>query len=231
METFFSLEKRAIHLLLINSYNLPNLGLLSGKMGIALFFIHYSVKTKQPIFKDYAFDIIDKITNEINQYTTYGLDSGLAGIGWGVEYLLKNEYAKGIGVEICNEIDKKIMQTDPRRINDLSLETGLEGLLHYILLHTQEAIIKKTPLPFDHAYFEDIYTTVCSIPLYKQKLNFRILINTYTNFYKNKQDIHYIANLFTFIKNIKVDGNNIQDLPLGLKDGLAGYMLNSLIIP
>lgn len=229
MNTNFSLEKRILHTLLIRSYYFSNLGFLSGKMGISLFFIHYFVKTKQPLFRDYAFDILDKITEEVNQNTPLGLDSGLAGIGWGIEYLLRNEFAEGEGTDICEAIDYRIMQNDPRRIDDLSLETGLEGLLHYILAHLQGAIIKNTSLPFDNTYLKDLYTTICTISSYKLNSSMRVLVKNYRKFYEEKENFHYSVSLATFTEKIRVSDKNIYNLPLGLRRGLAGYMLNSYI--
>jgi hypothetical protein len=57
----------------------------------------------------------------------FSLDKGLTGIGWGIEYLIQNGSVKGESVEICEEIDYRIMETDPKRITDFSLETGFEG--------------------------------------------------------------------------------------------------------
>lgn len=229
MNTNFSLEKRILHTLLIKSYYLSNLGFLSGKMGISLFFIHYFVKTNQPLFRDYAFDIIDKITEEVNQNTPLGLDSGMAGIGWGIEYLLRNKFVEGEGVDICEAIDYRIMQSDPRRIDNLSLETGLEGLLHYILAHLQGSIIKNTSLPFDDTYLKDLYTAVCKISSYKLNNHMRVLVKSYKKFYEENENIYYCANLGTFTEKIKVSDNSICNFPLGLRRGLAGYMLNSYI--
>lgn len=230
MNTTFNVETRILHILLQKSYEFPNPGLLSGKMGISLFFMHYFTKTKQSIFKDYAFDLVNKITDEFNYYTPLGFDSGLSGIGWGIEYLLKNQFAEGEGVDICEAIDNRIMQKDPRRIDDLSLETGLEGLLHYVLAHIQGAIIKRTNLPFAPNNFDDLYTAVCSIPSHTLNNRMNRLVKSYKDFYERKEGIHYDVNITTFIEKIKVEEDNIVSLPLGLKNGLAGYMLSSLLL-
>lgn len=73
MDIQFNLNDRVLHILLMKSERLSNLGLLSGKMGISLFFILYSIKTKQSVFEDFAFDLFDIATSEINQYTPLGL--------------------------------------------------------------------------------------------------------------------------------------------------------------
>ncbi len=229
MSVNFSLEKRILHVLLMNSYHYSNLGLLSGKMGISLLFIHYYVNTKQLLFRDYAFGLIDKMRKEVNQNTPLGLDSGLAGIGWGIEYLLRNEFVKGKGVDICEAIDHKIMQNDPRRIKDLSLETGLEGLLHYILAHLQGAIIQNVSFPFDNIYLRDLYIAVCAIPSDKMNVQMKVLINKYVDFYKERDKFNYNVQLTSFVEKIEVDDDNICNLPLGLRRGLAGYLFESYV--
>lgn len=229
MNTNFNLERRILHTLLIKSYHLPNLGLLSGKMGISLFFIHYFMKTKQCLFRDYALDLIDRITEEVNQDTPLGLDSGLAGIGWGVEYLLSKKFVEEEGDNICEALDNKIMQTDPRRIDDLSLETGMEGLLHYILAHLQGAIMKKITLPFDSTYLKDLYSAVCEILSQEASGSLRDLIKKYKNFYEGQLDLDYHFNLVAFTKKVKLSDKDICSLPLGLRNGLAGYMLDAYI--
>lgn len=41
-------------------------------------------------------------------------------------YLIQNKFIEGESVEVCEEIDNKIMETDPRRISDYTLQTGFE---------------------------------------------------------------------------------------------------------
>ena len=69
--------------------------------------------------------------------------NGLTGIGWGVEYLIQKGFQKGVGVEICEAIDAKLMAVNLRRVHDLSLETGIEGWLHYIMAHAQGAKLQR----------------------------------------------------------------------------------------
>lgn len=229
MDIQFNLNDRVLHILLMKSERLSNLGLLSGKMGISLFFILYSIKTKQSVFEDFAFDLFDIATSEINQYTPLGLDSGIAGIGWGIEYIIQNKFAESGGADICEVIDQKIMETDPRRINNLSLETGLEGLLHYVLIHIRGAVLKNMAAPFDNDYLKDLYSAVSAISPDKINHKMSFLIKSYKDYYENRESVCYNADLFSFIENKEVNDTNIKKFPLGLRRGLSGYMLNSLL--
>jgi hypothetical protein len=53
--------ERIANLLLLNASFIENLGLLNGKMGIAIFFFHYARYTNNKIFENYADDMVDEI--------------------------------------------------------------------------------------------------------------------------------------------------------------------------
>lgn len=60
---------------------------------------------------------------------------GLCGIVWGIEYLVQNGYMDIDTAEVCEELDSKIMQVSPLRIEEESIENGLEGLFVYANAH------------------------------------------------------------------------------------------------
>lgn len=97
--------RRIANFLLLNASFIDNLGLLNGKMGIAIFFYHYSRYTQNKIFEDYAGELIDEIYEEINVNTPVNFADGLTGIGWGIEYLVKNHFTEGDTDEVLAEID------------------------------------------------------------------------------------------------------------------------------
>src|ERR1035437_3983241 len=111
----FSKEQQIIHQLLLKSGEENNIGLCNGKMGLVLFFVHYSKITCNPIYEDIADELMNEITREIHNYLPIGFDSGLSGIGWGIEYLIQKRFLEGNSLEICEEIDKKLMEKDPGR--------------------------------------------------------------------------------------------------------------------
>ncbi len=61
-----------------------------------------------------------------------GFADGLCGIGWGICYLLENHYLEGEADEILQEIDAKVLEYEPLRMIDLSVETGLAGIAVYL---------------------------------------------------------------------------------------------------
>jgi hypothetical protein len=100
--------RRIANLLLLNASFIDNPGLLNGKMGIAIFFYHYSRYTNNKIYEDYAGELIDEIYEEINTTTPVNFENGLTGIGWGIEYLVKNKFVQADTDEALSEIDTTV---------------------------------------------------------------------------------------------------------------------------
>ena len=88
----FSRQQRITNTLLLNASFIGNLGLMHGKMGIAIYFFHLAQETKNQIYEDYAGELIDEIYDEISTTTPLDFENGLAGIGWGIEYLVQNGF-------------------------------------------------------------------------------------------------------------------------------------------
>ncbi len=103
--------RRIANVLLLNASFIDNPGLLNGKMGIAIFFYHYSRYTKNKIYEDYAGELVDEIYEEINTSTPVNFENGLTGIGWGIEYLVKNKFVQADTDEALAEIDNTIYKT------------------------------------------------------------------------------------------------------------------------
>jgi hypothetical protein len=101
---------RIANLLLLNGNYINNLGLLNGKMGVAIFFYHYSVYTRNNNYLDLVKELVEEIFQEINSETPVDFANGLTGIGWGIEYLFR----KGIILDrkdaTLSSLDKKIYQ-------------------------------------------------------------------------------------------------------------------------
>jgi hypothetical protein len=103
--------ERIANVLLLNASFTDNIGLLNGKMGIAIFFYHYSRYTGKKKFEDYAGELIDEIYENIRPGTPVNFEDGLTGIGWGIEYLVKNNFVQADTDEALSEIDNAIYRT------------------------------------------------------------------------------------------------------------------------
>lgn len=225
----FSFSDRILHILLLNSKFLSDFGLFAGKTGLAITFAHLYKQTLTSIYDDCMGELLDDIMGKT--YKGLGTDfaSGFAGIGWGLEYLLQNGFAEGKGVDVCGELDSKIMERDPRRITDLSLETGMEGLLHYVLAHLHGAISKGDLLPFDETYLGDLYSSVMSLKQCNLSVPLRVLIDKYINWYANRITLDYKLDVTLFIKNTEVNEERCFEYPLGIREGLSGILLKQCL--
>lgn len=225
----FADTERITHHLMLNAYFNPDLGLFHGQMGTVLAMSEYSKYSNNEVYFDVASCLLDNIAGKMHKNLLFSFASGLSGIGWGIEYLIQYGFVEGESVKICEEIDRKIMETDPRRILDFSLDTGFEGLLHYVIYHLQGAMKQNTELPFDDRYLSDIYA-ICS--LLKERIkntSISILLDVFGNFYNTGNIKDYNTSVIDFVIMESTDiSNEISSYPLGLKDGLAGKLLKNI---
>lgn len=125
--------QRIANFLLLNASFIDDIGLLNGKMGIAIFFYHYSRYCGNKIYEDYAEELVDEIYEEINNGTPVNFASGLTGIGWGIEYLVKNKFVQSDTDEALSEIDTAVYRNTLYRPFLLESGNDLFGYgLYYI---------------------------------------------------------------------------------------------------
>lgn len=124
---------RLLPCLLINYPYASGNRLVHGKMGGVLFFLLYSNFNGNKIYEDFADMLMKDIYEEFNKEMPVSFDIGLCGFGWSIEYLVQNGYIEGNTDDTLENIDKKIMEWDPVRISDHPLNTGLGGILFYVV--------------------------------------------------------------------------------------------------
>ncbi|MCP5107269.1 MAG: lanthionine synthetase C family protein [bacterium] len=83
-----------------------NIGVMGGKAGIALFFFYYANLTMEEKYVDFAHELITDIFDEINkEFSLHTFAGGLAGVGWMMEHLVKNEFVEADTDEILESLD------------------------------------------------------------------------------------------------------------------------------
>jgi len=226
-----TLDQLILYQLLLRSSMGKEIGLYHGKMGLILFFAHYFRHSGLKVYDDTAGELMDELKKYIHTEMPVGFASGLAGIGWGVEYLIQNGFTEGDkSLKSCRDIDNKIMEKDLRRLTDYSLDAGLEGILHYVLAHIKGVMAQQSVLPFDETYLSDLYQAVTAIPKdVEPSENFKSLSAEYASFYENRVAVNYTLQLLPVIEDDKIEKDRLNGTPLGLKKGLAGYLLKTLI--
>lgn len=103
--------QRIANVLLLNASFTDNIGLLNGKMGIAIFFYQYGRYSNNKVYTDYAGELIDEFYEEISTNTSVDFANGLTGIGWGIEYLVENKFIDADTDEVLAEIDNAIYKS------------------------------------------------------------------------------------------------------------------------
>lgn len=79
-------------------------GLYGGKLGMAILFYSYSRYAKDPLYERFADEVVDSVL-ELSNELPMRFSDGLTGIGWGITYLLREEFIAGDIDEILSEID------------------------------------------------------------------------------------------------------------------------------
>ena len=229
----FDLERSIIHTLLLKSSLLRDMGLFRGKTGLAIFFVHYYKFTNEVLYEDVAEELIAEIEEGLYNNLPIAFESGLSGIGWGLDYLVRQGFVEGDCKEICEEIDCKIMQIDPRRITDYSLSKGIGGILLYVLDHCKIVLEQCNEIPFDDCYLGDLYAACIDLRSLKDVSEETLcLANTYIAFHLDKKPVpDGMWDICKIVQGIAdVNERQFSDYPLGLHNGLAGILFEKCCI-
>lgn len=215
----FSQEQKLLHHLVLHSNDVFSTGLLGGQLGIALVLAKYAKAKKMKPLVTVSDFLLDQIFDHLNANMPLDFASGLCGIGWSVEFLLQCKYRKGDSLDVCEAIDQKMMMNRVTYMDDLSLETGLEGWLHYLLAHIQGTATNGNP--FSKEYLAEWHHKLASIKQSQVTISesFEQLIDIFMRMY-HTGEWSYEFNLSGFVNpSIKLNRRL-----LGLKDGVAGYI-------
>lgn len=110
-----------------------NNGLLNGNTGLAIFLYHFSRESHDTNCEEAADNLLDKVFEGITNAVPTDFENGLAGIGWGIQYLINKGFANGDTNEILQEVDTKVYRIlcDPL-LASFELTNGIIGYLYYL---------------------------------------------------------------------------------------------------
>ena len=214
--------------LMLHSSNMKDVGLLEGKLGAAIFFFQYSTYTNKKIYSDFGEELVDDLCNEIHENYPLNFKNGLSGIVWGIEYLIRNKYIEADTDEVLEELDKKILEWDVRRITDISLETGLAGLAYYVINH-YSSNNNKSNIPKE--YIADLVSSL-KLKMNNTNENYQV-IEDLTALLSGRQILNFKNPLPQYYKDcyFQEDSLSQTNYPLGiLNNGLASVGLNLMEI-
>ncbi|WP_160217500.1 glycosyltransferase [Parabacteroides distasonis] len=139
--------------LIINSSFVEDCGLFHGRMGFVLFFAHLARTSQNPLYENFSEKLLMEIFEGLHKESSISLESGLCGIGWGVEYLVQNGLMKGNTDEILKDVDTRVMEYDPRRMVNKDFRRGLAGVLIYVMARLSSPRGNRQR-PFDDEYLQ-----------------------------------------------------------------------------
>ncbi|MBC5632929.1 lanthionine synthetase LanC family protein [Parabacteroides hominis] len=206
--------KQIVDYLILNSSGMSDLGLYHGKVGVAIFFAHYSRYLKNDLYADFSYYLIKESYDELFSYLL-NIEYGLSGIGWGINYLVNNNYLSGNIDDVLYDIDSCILKCDLNKIDDFTFDRGFGGILCYIC---SRLFYKSDKCLFDSKYLNDIKEILILNNNVCLDSNSKIIFNMFLN---DNFDIKIDKLIFDIIKN----RNNCCKCSfdsLGLLDGLSG---------
>ena len=143
-----AIQKQLIDKLLSSGLDGFPVSLFHGKMGLSIFFYHLSKLESNPEYQSIADQLLDQILlHDLSPDHSIDVEDGLAGVGLGVTYLIKNGFVEGNLNELLEVIDNTIYRrivfsTNPAQFSP-TLLLHLTGYL-YIRLKEQTDTHLKT---------------------------------------------------------------------------------------
>ncbi|GCB35512.1 lanthionine synthetase LanC family protein [Bacteroides faecalis] len=217
------LQRIARYLMLHSSF-MDKIGLFEGKMGIILFFMNYSKYTGCKRYEKFAGELIDEIYAEIHIDCSPNFGNGLAGIAWGMEYLIRNNFVKADPDEVLRELDYRILERDVRRVKDFSIENGLKGIAIYVI---SRCAGREYSSIFKDYIIDLVHSLQTNIPDDTECLRLIGILQDIINKKETSCEMDFLDN---FIAQIHVNDplNFIVNRNLGIKEGHAGIGLKMM---
>ena len=95
-----------------NSSNITGIGWASGMSGIGLFLFYYSRLIRSIDTEELAFQLISDAVDEFNKHNSIStFCNGVAGVGWIIEYLVKNDFIESNTDELLRSIDTYVLKS------------------------------------------------------------------------------------------------------------------------
>lgn len=133
----------------INGYLLGNaklendLGLMHGKLGLSIYFHQLARKTENKDFQKIAENLVEEISEKLGiAKLSMDFENGLAGISWGISYLVKSGFVEADLDDVLGELDDQIYRflEDQKANLTSNFKNGLIGFLFYCLDRLDSAL-------------------------------------------------------------------------------------------
>ena len=186
--------ERIVRHLIIYSASLDNIGLMNGKMGIALFFYHLHNITKNENHLRFANELTQHIMSKLDYKIPRTFFDGLIGIAWGFDHLIRNHFIDFEDEDILEDLDKALLEINITNLFDESFSTGVRGIAFYIASRCSGK--EKIPAPFCQEYIHELVARMNRI---EQKDPVTIQIQNQLQQVMNGHIIEYDLNPFYYL--------------------------------
>lgn len=158
MKNLFIRNKRDIKNLLrfgvLRTEVMEGHGLYGGKLGMVILFYEYSRYSGDDLYEQFAIEMIESLLN-IPENLPLTFSNGLSGIGWGITYLLRENFVEGDIDDILSEVDERLMNADDLRAEDVkSLLTYVCFREAYMKQLGQERLCEAWRAPFMEKFYK-----------------------------------------------------------------------------
>ncbi len=108
--------------------------LWEGCMGLLIVLCEYEKYACSDEYTSLRYKLLERVLSQITPQSEFSVSfaHGICGIGWGIIYLIRNIFTDMDFSKELAEIDRKVMERDPQRIDDFSFQSGIGGILCYV---------------------------------------------------------------------------------------------------
>jgi len=152
-----------------------NIGLLQGKMGIAVFFFHYSRYLDYRDWEEYANQLMNEIVEEIQKMVNCDYIENLAGIGIGIEYLVQQGFICCDTNEILEDFDNQIHHIVSCFSGQINMKNWITGFGKYYVARLNNPDNRMKTSPGIELIKKHILQIVDSLPYYSFENIFSVI--------------------------------------------------------
>jgi hypothetical protein len=99
------------NVLYVNRHRIQQVGLLTGKMGAAIYLYRYARYCEHSAYETLADDFIDEVmSNKMSGARHPNFPGGISGLVWGFRYLIENKFIEVEGDTILNELEALLLK-------------------------------------------------------------------------------------------------------------------------
>lgn len=159
------------NLVTMNHQSQEEMGLMNGQMGRALFYYELSRTAGIMAYNDMADTLLDDIMSGAERMNDTSLESGLSGVGWGINYAIRNSFVDA-DEEVLDELENYLLTEDWEFIDKGRTSTFLSPAIYLL------SKLKDIPVSAPYDNYLSILIETCKSHFTIKKSKMLDLINS-----------------------------------------------------